>query len=60
MENIVHLIVTAHRVNPVVTLLEIQDLVLVFKNHVKIITSVDMVNIAVISPEVQVLVVDLV
>ena len=51
---------TAHWVNPVVTLLEIQDLVLVLKNHVKIIPSVDMVYIVVISPEVQVLVVHLV
>ena len=54
------MIVTAHRVNPVVILLEIQDLVLVLKNHVNIIPSVEPVNHVVISPGVQVLVVNLV
>ena len=60
MENIVPLIVTAHKVNPVVISLEIQDLVLVLKNHVNIITNVELVNLVVISPGVKVLVLDLV
>ena len=51
---------TAHRVNPVVISLEIWDLVLVLRNHVNIIPGVEPVNLVVISPGVQVLVLDLV
>ncbi len=51
---------TAHRVSYVVISLELQDESLAPKTCVNIIPSVELVNLVVISPGVQVLVVNLV